>query len=60
MQVDVHTILSGWLALNLALLALFAALFARRALRWHPVSRLSMLGGIGLSGLFGLFLLVIT
>ncbi len=60
MQVDVHTILSGWLVLNLALLALFAVLFARRILRWHPVSKLTMLGGIGLSGLFGLFLLVIT
>ena len=60
MHADVHTILLGWLALNLALLVLFAALFARRVLRWHPVSKLTMLGGIGLSSLFGLFLLVIT
>ena len=60
MRVDVHTILLGWLALNVALLALFAVLFARRVLRWHPISRLAMLGGIGLSGLFGLFLLVMT
>ncbi len=60
MKADVHTILLGWLALNVVLLALFAALFARRVLRWHPVSKLAMLGGIGLSGLFGLFLLVIT
>ena len=55
-----RTILLLWLALNLALLALFAALFARRVLRWHAVSRLATLGGIGLSSLFGLFLLVMS
>ena len=60
MLLDVHTILWGWLVLNLALLAVFATLFARRVLRWHAVSRFAMLGGTALSGIFGLFLLLVT
>ena len=57
---DIQVTLLCWLALNAALLVLFATLFARRILRWHVISRLSVLGGIGLSGLFGLFLLVMS
>ena len=58
MQVDMHIILLGWVGLHLSLLVLLAILFSRRLLRWHPLSHLVMLGGIGLSGLFGLFLLI--
>ena len=57
---DFRVIVLGWLAFNGACLALFATLFARRILRWHPVSRLSVLGGLGMSSLFGLLLLVMV
>ena len=57
---DIRLTLLCWLAFNAGMLALFIFLFARRILRWHIVSRLSVLGGIGLSGLFGLFLLVMS
>ena len=57
---DFHVIALGWLAFNGALLALFATLFARRVLRWHLISRLSVLGGLGMSSLFGLLLLVMV
>jgi len=57
---EVRMIMLGWLAFNVGMLALFALLFARRMLRWHLISRLSLLGGLGVSSLFGLLLLVMS
>lgn len=57
---DIQAILVAWLVFNGALLVLFVLLFARRLLRWHPISRLTVLGSLGMSGLFGLFLLIVN